>query len=92
MLVVVRNYPSLVMTIQHQPDCTGVRDYIHVIDLAKGHVAALGEVNLGTGKGISSFGISGGNAKGHGYCDSIRGGILPSRRCGDNVCGSEYST
>ena len=44
------------------PDGTGVRDYIHVVDLAKGHVAALKysqnhkgcEVfNLGTGKGYS---------------------------------------
>lgn len=41
-------------------DGTGVRDYIHVVDLAKGHVAALeSEVtgvnmyNLGTGKGTS---------------------------------------
>jgi UDP-glucose 4-epimerase len=45
------------------PDGTGVRDYIHVVDLAKGHVAALEKlytsdvgcqaVNLGTGKGVS---------------------------------------
>jgi UDP-glucose 4-epimerase len=42
------------------PDGTGVRDYIHVVDLAKGHVAALNNMkpgvniyNLGTGKGIS---------------------------------------
>ncbi len=46
------------------PDGTGVRDYIHVVDLARGHVAALkhlfaaggrGEltVNLGTGRGHS---------------------------------------
>jgi UDP-glucose 4-epimerase len=44
------------------PDGTGVRDYIHVVDLAKGHVAALAyalehtgtEVfNLGTGHGVS---------------------------------------
>ena len=44
------------------PDGTGVRDYIHVVDLAEGHLAALGyaeahagcEVfNLGTGKGVS---------------------------------------
>jgi UDP-glucose 4-epimerase len=44
------------------PDGTGVRDYIHVVDLAAGHVAALqallnqGEsftVNLGTGRGNS---------------------------------------
>ena len=44
------------------PDGTGVRDYVHVMDLAEGHVAALrylnqgGQglvVNLGTGKGTS---------------------------------------
>lgn len=41
-------------------DGTGVRDYIHVVDLAKGHVAALAHAkqgvstyNLGTGKGTS---------------------------------------
>lgn len=43
-------------------DGTGVRDYIHVVDLAKGHVAALEHepsarevaiYNLGTGRGIS---------------------------------------
>jgi len=42
------------------PDGTGVRDYIHVVDLAKGHVAAINHLqrgistyNLGTGIGIS---------------------------------------
>jgi UDP-glucose 4-epimerase len=44
------------------PDGTGVRDYIHVVDLAKGHVKALQSlenkpqvitVNLGTGNGYS---------------------------------------
>lgn len=44
------------------PDGTGIRDYIHVVDLAKGHVAALDylaandgliTVNLGTGRGYS---------------------------------------
>lgn len=42
------------------PDGTGVRDYIHVVDLAKGHVAALQHIksgvsiyNLGTGRGVS---------------------------------------
>jgi len=44
------------------PDGTGVRDYIHVVDLAKGHLAALDHLqdgprlavhNLGTGKGYS---------------------------------------
>ncbi|KAE9552079.1 hypothetical protein FO519_004705 [Halicephalobus sp. NKZ332] len=46
------------------PDGTGVRDYIHIVDLAKGHVSALDRIkklgkigrevyNLGTGKGNS---------------------------------------
>lgn len=46
------------------PDGTGVRDYIHVVDLARGHVAAIAHVlanpdlgfdaiNLGTGQGSS---------------------------------------
>ena len=44
------------------PDGTGVRDYIHVVDLAQGHLAALTylhdrqasiTVNLGTGRGVS---------------------------------------
>jgi UDP-glucose 4-epimerase len=43
-------------------DGTGVRDYIHVVDLARGHVAALlrmdeikgaRAINLGTGRGYS---------------------------------------
>ncbi len=44
------------------PDGTGVRDYIHVVDLAKGHVKALEKApkglsiyNLGSGKGISVY-------------------------------------
>lgn len=44
------------------PDGTGVRDYIHVVDLARAHVAALGRAeqtkgtevyNIGTGRGYS---------------------------------------
>ena len=45
------------------PDGTGVRDYIHVVDLAKGHIKALEKLekeqeglyiyNLGTGHGYS---------------------------------------
>lgn len=44
------------------PDGTGVRDYIHVVDLARGHIAAIDAlntldrsftVNLGTGQGYS---------------------------------------
>jgi len=48
------------------PDGTGVRDYIHVVDLARGHIAALDAlktrdasfvVNLGTGQGYSVLDI-----------------------------------
>jgi len=48
------------------PDGTGVRDYIHVVDLAKGHIKALQAleskpqvltVNLGTGNGYSVLDI-----------------------------------
>ena len=48
------------------PDGTGVRDYIHVVDLAKGHVGALRlcesstgatAINLGTGTGYSVLDI-----------------------------------
>ena len=42
------------------PDGTGIRDYIHVVDLAKGHVASMEKMapgvsiyNLGSGKGTS---------------------------------------
>ncbi len=44
------------------PDGTGIRDYIHVVDLAKGHVSAINRLstkpgmvtyNLGTGQGYS---------------------------------------
>lgn len=44
------------------PDGSGVRDFIHVVDLARGHVAAIDKMkpgvliyNLGTGKGTSVF-------------------------------------
>ena len=48
------------------PDGTGVRDYIHVVDLAKGHIKAIERTNkmtgvesynLGTGKGYSVLDI-----------------------------------
>ena len=50
------------------PDGTGVRDYIHVLDLADGHVAALERlfdntpaltaINLGTGRGYSVLDVA----------------------------------
>lgn len=43
------------------PDGTGVRDYIHVCDLASGHVAALKAIERKCGLGIYNLGT------GHGY-------------------------
>ncbi len=43
------------------PDGTGVRDYIHVVDLARGHVAALKAIERKCGLGIYNLGT------GHGY-------------------------
>jgi UDP-glucose 4-epimerase len=58
-----REYLSVYGDDYPTPDGTGVRDYIHVMDLAEGHVAALSSlfkkgghlltVNLGTGNGVS---------------------------------------
>jgi len=57
-----RDYLSIFGGDYATPDGTGVRDYIHVVDLAKGHLAALDylskkpgllTVNLGTGEGLS---------------------------------------
>ena len=58
----VREFLGVFGTDYDTPDGTGVRDFIHVVDLAKGHVAAIGyalkakgteAVNLGTGNGSS---------------------------------------
>lgn len=74
-------------------DGTPIRDYIHVIDLAKGHIAALKylnklnqgeglfrEWNLGTGKGSTVFDVY------HAFCKAV-GRDLPyevtGRRAGD---------
>ncbi len=71
------------------PDGTGVRDYIHVTDLAKGHVAAVkytiensgNEVfNLGTGKGISVLEMVNAYSKACGHDVAYK--IAP-RRAGD---------
>ena len=43
------------------PDGTGVRDYIHVVDLANGHVCALKAIERKCGLGIYNLGT------GHGY-------------------------
>lgn len=71
------------------PDGTGVRDYIHVADLAEGHVAALDclnrrggllTVNLGTGQGYSVLDMV--NAFERASGRSIPYAIAP-RRAGD---------
>lgn len=58
----VRDHLGIFGTDYNTPDGTGVRDYIHVVDLARGHVAAIKyalehtgveAINLGTGKGSS---------------------------------------
>ena len=71
------------------PDGTGVRDYIHVVDLAKGHVAALKKletkcglfiVNLGTGNGYSVLDVL------HAYekaCGKTLPYVVDPRRDGD---------
>ncbi|WP_270599786.1 UDP-glucose 4-epimerase GalE [Faecalicoccus pleomorphus] len=71
------------------PDGTGVRDYIHVVDLAKGHVKALDRIkekagckvyNLGTGKGYSVLDVIHAFSKACGH--NIPYEIKP-RRAGD---------
>ena len=71
------------------PDGTGVRDYIHVVDLARGHVAALNKlntkcglmiVNLGTGNGYSVLDVL------HAYekaCGKTLPYVVDPRRPGD---------
>lgn len=55
-----RPFLSVFGTDYNTPDGTGVRDYIHIVDLATGHVKALEKIapgfvtyNLGTGSGTS---------------------------------------
>ncbi|MEG0615792.1 MAG: UDP-glucose 4-epimerase GalE [Oscillospiraceae bacterium] len=71
------------------PDGTGIRDYIHVVDLAKGHLCAVDyvlnhkgveAVNLGTGKGTSVLEIVAAFEKASGK--KIPYTIVP-RRAGD---------
>lgn len=58
----IRPYLNVFGNDYDTPDGTGVRDYIHVVDIAKGHIAALDYamshkgaevINLGTGNGYS---------------------------------------
>lgn len=74
------------------PDGTGVRDYIHVVDLALGHIKALDRLlkvkgcevyNLGTGKGYSVLDVVKAFEKASGIKINYR--IAP-RRTGDVAC------
>ena len=72
-------------------DGTGVRDYIHVVDLAKGHIAALRKLeaapgcvtyNLGTGTGYSVLDMVKAYSKARclpplGYCPLLSSPALP---------------
>ena len=71
------------------PDGTGVRDYIHVVDLAKGHVAAIKKLeqkpglficNLGTGKGYSVLDVIKAYEK---ACGKTLPYVIDPRRPGD---------
>ena len=60
------------------PDGTGVRDYIHVMDLAQGHVAALQKLTAGSG--VSVYNLGTGN--GYSVLEVIR---AFSKACGHDV-------
>lgn len=94
----IRDHLSVYGSDYPTPDGTGVRDYIHVVDLAKGHVAALryaekhtgAEVfNLGTGIGYSVLDVIKAFEKANGV--KVRYEISP-RRPGDiATCYSDPS-
>ena len=71
------------------PDGTGVRDYIHVVDLAKGHICAVRKLeenpgvvayNLGTGKGYSVLDVIHNFEK---ACNKKLPYVIAPRRAGD---------
>ena len=71
------------------PDGTGVRDYIHVVDLARGHVAAIKKLeekpglficNLGTGHGYSVLDVIHAFSK---ACGKVLPYVIDPRRPGD---------
>ena len=74
------------------PDGTGVRDYIHVVDLAKGHVCALKK--LAPGSGLSVYNL--GTGTGYSVLDIVKNFeeatgvkipyVIKPRRAGDIAC------
>ena len=59
------------------PDGTGVRDYIHVVDLARGHVKALAKLTAGSGVNVYNLGT------GNGYS------VLDVIHAFEKACGHE---
>lgn len=81
------------------PDGTGVRDYIHVQELAEGHVAALNAllqrgqsltVNLGTGRGYSVLEVVRAFEQASGR--ALPDHAAPPRRCGAVLCRPHRDT
>ncbi len=60
------------------PDGTGVRDYIHVVDLALGHVAALSKINEKPGANIYNLGTG----VGYSVLDMVK---AFSKACGKDI-------
>ena len=61
------------------PDGTGVRDYIHVVDLAKGHVKAIEKLEK-TGSGVYTYNL--GTGQGYSVLDIVK---AFSKACGHDV-------
>jgi UDP-glucose 4-epimerase len=88
--VVIGRLPALNVFGNNYPtsDGTGLRDYVHVVDLAAGHVAALDrienqrvlKINLGTGRGTSLLQIVDAYAHASGKKNPI---VFAPRRAGD---------
>jgi UDP-glucose 4-epimerase len=52
-------------------DGTGVRDYIHIVDLAEGHLAALNKLQSSSTKGYIAYNL--GTGQGYSVLDMVKG-------------------
>ena len=79
------------------PDGTAIRDYIHVMDLAEGHVSAVNKVlgtkdygcnavNLGTGKGEAGGAAANRWQGGEGVCVLLQNTDMPGHHLGLRAC------
>ena len=80
------------------PDGTGVRDYIHVVDLALGHVKALKKLSKGSGLSVYNLGTG----QGYSVLDIVKNFeeatgvkipyVIKPRRAGDiDICYADSS-